>query len=67
MPETDIYRSYNFVVDLGGVQLAYFTEVSGLSISVESIPYREGGAGLAVRLAASGRGDCHSFRESPHN
>jgi phage tail-like protein len=49
MPEADIYRSYNFVIDIQGVTSGYFTEVSGLSISVESIPYREGGAAPAVR------------------
>jgi len=49
MPETDIYRSYNFVIDIQGVASGYFTEVSGLSISVESIAYREGGAAPAVR------------------
>lgn len=49
MPETDIYRSYNFVIDIQGVTSGYFTEVSGLSISVESIPYREGGGAPAVR------------------
>lgn len=49
MPENDIYRSYNFVIDIQGVASGYFTEISGLSIAVESIPYREGGAAPAVR------------------
>jgi phage tail-like protein len=49
MPETDIYRSYNFVLDIPEITQTYFTEVSGLSVTVESIPYREGGAAPAVR------------------
>ncbi len=49
MPDTDIYRSYNFVVDIQGVTSGYFSEISGLSISVESISYREGGGAPAVR------------------
>ncbi len=49
MPENDIYRGYNFCLDFNGAIAAYFTEVSGLSISVESIPYREGGGAPAVR------------------
>ena len=49
MPETEIYRAYNFVLDIQGVQLGYFAEVSGLSVSVETIEYREGGGAPAVR------------------
>jgi len=49
MPDTDIYRSYNFVVDIQGVTSGYFTEISGMSVSVEAIAYREGGAAPAVR------------------
>ena len=43
MPENDIYRAYNFVLDLGGGESGYFTEVYGLSVCVENIEYREGG------------------------
>ena len=49
MPEPDIYRAYNFQLDIQGTIAGYFTEVSGLSISIEAIPYREGGAAPAVR------------------
>ncbi len=53
MPEAEIYRAYNFVLDIQGVQSGYFTEVSGLSVSVESIEYREGGGAPAVRKLPS--------------
>lgn len=49
MPDAEIYRSYNFVLDIQNVVVGYFTEVSGLSISVEAISYREGGGAAAVR------------------
>lgn len=49
MPDVDIYRSYNFVLDIQNVTAGYFTEVSGLNISVEAISYREGGAAASVR------------------
>lgn len=52
MPENDIYRAYNFVLELGQGVSGYFTEVSGLSVHVESIDYREGGGGPAVRQLA---------------
>lgn len=45
MANIDIFRSYNFVLDIQGVRAGYFTEVSGLSIDIEVIAYREGGAG----------------------
>lgn len=49
MPDADIYRAYNFVLDIQGVQLGCFAEVSGLMIAVETIEYREGGGAPAVR------------------
>lgn len=53
MAETEIFRSYNFTLELGqGVVGGYFTEVSGLGIKVEAIDYREGGAAPAVRKLA---------------
>lgn len=52
MPETDIYRAYNFVLDLGNGESGYFTEVSGLSVSVENIEYREGGGAPVARQLA---------------
>jgi phage tail-like protein len=49
MSDREIYRAYNFVLDLGEGPAGYFTEVTGLNIDVEAIDYREGGAGPAVR------------------
>ena len=49
MPKAEIYRAYNFVLDIQGVQSGYFADVSGLSVSVETIEYREGGGAPAVR------------------
>lgn len=48
MPELDIYRAYNFVLDLQGVNAGFFTEVTGLSVDVEVIEYRSGGDTAAV-------------------
>ena len=39
----DPYKNYNFLVEINGVTLAGFSEVSGLSSEVEVIEYREGG------------------------
>ena len=47
--DNDIYRNYNFVLKIQGQDAAYFTEVSGLSVDVETIEYREGGGAPAVR------------------
>lgn len=52
MAQNDIYRAYNFILDLGEGPVGYFTEVSGLSIDVEAIDYREGGGAPAVRKLA---------------
>ncbi|CRI67464.1 conserved hypothetical protein [Thiocapsa sp. KS1] len=52
MAQNDIYRAYNFIVDLGAGPVGYFTEISGMSIDVESIDYREGGGAPAVRKLA---------------
>lgn len=53
MPQQDneIFRNYNFllVIDRDKEPAAYFTEVSGLSVEVETIEYREGGGAPAVR------------------
>ncbi|HZR46325.1 MAG TPA: phage tail protein [Candidatus Manganitrophaceae bacterium] len=49
MPDTEIYRAYHFTLDVQGEAAAYFTEVTGLSVNVEAIDYREGGAQAAVR------------------
>jgi phage tail-like protein len=49
MANNDIYRAYNFRLDIQGVIAGYFTEVSGLSVKVEAIAYREGGGLPGVR------------------
>lgn len=45
----DPYRAYNFKLDISGVTEGHFTECSGLSVRVESIPYREAGNRQIVR------------------
>lgn len=52
MPEQNIYRAYNFILDLGGGTVSYFTAINGLGVNIETIDYREGGAGPAVRKLA---------------
>jgi phage tail-like protein len=52
MADRDIYRNYNFILDIGEGPVGYFTEVTGLSVDIEAIDYREGGAGPAVRKLA---------------
>ncbi len=52
MPDqvVDPYRAYNFKLTFQpGVAEAHFTEVSGIGINVQAIPYREGGARPYVR------------------
>lgn len=44
----DPYRSYNFKVTVQGVGDGHFTECSGLAMKVQSIPYREAGAGPVI-------------------
>lgn len=52
MAEQNIYRAYNFILDLGGGTVGYFTTVDKLGIDIETIDFREGGAGPAVRKLA---------------
>lgn len=49
MNEHNIYRAYNFILDLGGGTVGYFTQVNFMGINVPYYEYREGGAGPAVR------------------
>ncbi len=49
MPQADIFRAYNFRLDIQGNVAGYFSEVSGLEINVVPIAYREGGAAPGVR------------------
>jgi len=46
---TDPFRAYNFKLDISGVTEGHFTECSGLSVKVESIPYREAGNNQVIR------------------
>jgi phage tail-like protein len=46
---TDPYRAYNFKLLIQGVTEGHFTQCAGLGVKVHAIPYREGGAGAAVR------------------
>jgi phage tail-like protein len=52
MAEQNIYRAYNFILDLGGGTVGYFTKINGLGVNIQTIDYREGGAGPAVRKLA---------------
>ena len=42
MARNDPYRNFNFRVEIAGVQVAGFSECSGLSTEVDVIEYREG-------------------------
>ncbi len=57
MPErTDVYRNYGYMMELGKGQIAaYFTEVTGLGLTVECIEYREGGNPLSSARKLPGR------------
>lgn len=44
----DPYRGYNFKVLVQGVGDGHFTECSGLGVKVQSIAYREAGAGPVI-------------------
>lgn len=46
---TDPYRSYNFKLQISGIDEGHFTECSGLSVRIESIAYREAGNNQIVR------------------
>ncbi len=49
---SDPYANFNFLVEIDGIARAGFAEVSGLSIDVDVIEYREGGdnAGTVRKL-----------------
>ncbi len=53
MPETgkpvDPFRAYNWRLQIGNEQQAYFTACSGLGITVDVIKYREAGTRQIVR------------------
>ena len=39
---SDPYRSFNFRIEIDGVTLASFSEVTGLTADGDAVPYREG-------------------------
>jgi phage tail-like protein len=45
----DPYRNFNFLVEIGGIVQATFSECSGLETTTEPIEYREGGDNTTVR------------------
>lgn len=45
----DPYRSYNFFLEIDGIERAGFRECSGLDSSQDPIDYREGTEGLTAR------------------
>ena len=49
MARDDPYKAYNFRVEIDGITVAAFCEVSGLSNETEVISYRVGGEPTAVR------------------
>ena len=49
MPATDPIANFRFLVEIDGIVQAGFADCSGLSSTIESIEYREGGDSLTVR------------------
>jgi phage tail-like protein len=50
MPRVDPYRNYSFLVEIGGIRQAGFSECTGFGSSVDPTEYREGNeVPLAVR------------------
>ena len=49
MSENDPYRAYNFRLEVSGLEVGAFTEVTGLGVKVEPIQFREGGDPQSVR------------------
>jgi phage tail-like protein len=45
----DPFRSFNFLLEIGGIARAGFRECSGLDSSQDPIEYREGNEGLTAR------------------
>jgi len=49
MAETDYYRAYHFLLDLGGEVVGGFTSIELPEVTIETIPFREGGGSPSVR------------------
>jgi phage tail-like protein len=43
MPPEDPYRNFNFIVEIGGISQAGFSDCTGFGASTDPIEYREGG------------------------
>ncbi len=49
MPSVDPYRNFNFLVVIGGIPEAGFSDCTGLGASTDPIEYREGGENTYAR------------------
>ncbi len=49
MARVDPFRNFNFVVEIGGIKQAGFSDCSGFASSNDPIEYREGGENSHVR------------------
>ena len=49
MPRVDPYRNFSFLVEIGGITQAGFSDCSGFGASTDPIGYREGGETKTVR------------------
>jgi phage tail-like protein len=49
MPRTDPYRNFSFLVEIGGITQAGFSDCSGFGASTDPVEYREGGETKTVR------------------
>ncbi len=47
--QTDIYRAYNFKLDIKDTTAGHFSEISGLGVKIQAIDFREGAGAPAVR------------------
>jgi phage tail-like protein len=45
----DPYLRQNFSVEIDGVEVAHFAEVSGLEVTIEPVEYRDGAEDITVR------------------
>ena len=50
MARVDPYKNYNFRVEIAGINVAGFSECTGLNSEVEIIEYREGGDDFTRKL-----------------
>jgi phage tail-like protein len=49
MARQDPYRNFNFLVEIGGIAEARFSDCTGVGASTDPIEYREGGDNTTVR------------------